>query len=134
MSYTLTAELKPQYLHVTVQGKNSSENVLSYLTEMQRKCAELDVSHVLLEENLQGPSLGTVDVFEIIKEVSVRAFPYGIRLAYVDTNPEHDMKMMQFAEHVASNRGISVKIFCNIGDAEKWLTTPQGSPGRISNL
>jgi hypothetical protein len=43
------------------------------------------------------------------------------RLAYVDINPEHDPKAMEFAENVAVNRGIPVRIFATVLEAQVWL-------------
>jgi hypothetical protein len=44
-------------------------------------------------------------------------------MAYVDINPEHNAKAMQFAEDVAVNRGVSVKVFLTIPAAEQWMAS-----------
>jgi hypothetical protein len=52
---------------------------------------------------------------------SASVWPAILRIAYVDTNPEHDPKTMKFAETVATNRGVNVRVFSGLEDAEKWL-------------
>jgi len=38
MTYPLTTEQKPGYLHFRATGKNSKENVMGYLREIAREC------------------------------------------------------------------------------------------------
>jgi hypothetical protein len=121
MSYKLTVESKSNYLHVAVQGDNSPQSVLAYLSEVRNKCVEHGCSNVLIEENLQGPRLNTLQIFEVLREAIASAPPLFLRIAYVDINPEHDRAAMGFAEDVAVNRGINVKIFSSIIEAENWL-------------
>jgi hypothetical protein len=46
-------------------------------------------------------------------------------MAYVDINPEHDLGEMKFSENVAVNRGISVRVFATVQEAEAWLEKPE---------
>ena len=71
------------------------------------------------EERLEGPRLGTLDVFRIASEGSSKAIWIYKAFAYVDVNAEGDL--MQFAETVAVNRGMPVTVFSTVADAEKWL-------------
>jgi hypothetical protein len=45
----------------------------------------------------------------------------GMRVAYVDANPERTTGNMHLAEDVAATRGIDVRTFRSIDEAEKWL-------------
>ena len=119
MTYKLTFDQKPAYLHATVTGLNTKENVAQYLDEIQRECKERNCFRVLIEERLEGPRLGTVDVFSVASEGSTRATGTFEAIAYVDENAEGDS--MSFAETVAKNRGVPVSVFSNVADAEKWL-------------
>jgi hypothetical protein len=74
---------------------------------------------VLIEERLEGPRLGTLDVFEIVSQGSSRALGILQAIAYVDVNAEGDL--MQFAETVAVNRALPVTVFSTVADAERWL-------------
>ncbi len=42
-------------------------------------------------------------------------------IAFVDTNPEHTFVPMQFAETVAVNRGVNVKVFHDVPAAMDWI-------------
>jgi hypothetical protein len=74
---------------------------------------------VLVEERLEGPRLGTMEVFQIVSEGSRNAGGTYTAFAYVDVNAKGDL--MQFAETVAVNRGVPVVVFATVADAEKWL-------------
>lgn len=128
MSYSLTFTQKPTYLHVVVTGSNTKENVGRYLEEILRECMARRCSRLLIEERLVGPRLGTVDVFQIAVEGSGRAQGRFEAIAFVDVNAEGDL--MKFSETVATNRGLPVKVFASVADAEKWLLTKDNEDGR----
>jgi hypothetical protein len=119
MTYALTIDQKPTYLHAIVTGRNSKENVARYLEEIRHECIARRCFRVLIEERLEGPRLGTLDVFEIGSEGSSRALGTLKQIAYVDVNAQGDL--MQFAETVAVNRALPVTVFSTVADAEKWL-------------
>jgi hypothetical protein len=73
MTYELTIDQKPTYLHAIVTGRNSRENVARYLEEILQVCIARRCFRVLIEERLEGPRLGTLDVFKIVSEGSSRA-------------------------------------------------------------
>jgi len=119
MSYKLTIIQKPTYMHAIITGVNSRDNVECYLEDIRRECTTRGCSRVLIEERLEGPRLGTLDVFQIAADGSSRALGIFEAIAYVDVNAEGDM--MKFAEDVAANRFLPVKVFSAVSDAEKWL-------------
>jgi hypothetical protein len=119
MTYKLTIDQKPTYLHVIVTGRNSRENVVQYLEQTLRECIARSCFRVLIEERLDGPRLGTLDVFQIVSEASSKADGIVKAIAYVDVNAEGNL--MQFAETVAVNRGVPVVVFSTVAEAEKWL-------------
>jgi hypothetical protein len=70
---------------------------------------------------LTGPSMSTTSIFDVIAE---RA-PDGLklrRIAYVDRSPE--LSSAYFAETVAMNRGVNVRLFADAAEAASWLTAP----------
>jgi hypothetical protein len=72
---------------------------------------------VLVEERLEGPRLGAMDVFRIAG--GGKAAGVYNAFAYVDVNA--DGNLMEFAETVAINRGVPVAVFSTVADAERWL-------------
>jgi hypothetical protein len=119
VSFDLTFIQKSGYLHAVVTGLNTRENVEAYLANVLRECHELRCSRVLIEERLEGPRLGPVDVFDIAAGGSNRIGGVLQTIAYVDVHGATDT--MKFAETVAINRGAPVRIFATVADAEKWL-------------
>ena len=125
MSYTLTIHQKPTYLHAIVTGFNSRETVQRYLQELRTECIARGCFRLLLEEHLEGPRLGLMDVFTIASEGSTQVSGMLKAFAYVDANAQGDL--MQFAETVAVNRRVPVAVFSNVEDAERWLLN-EGCP------
>jgi hypothetical protein len=119
MTYRLTITEKPTYLHAVVTGENTKENVAAYLEEVLRECGTRGCFRILIEERLEGPRLGTADVFALASEGSARALGAMKAIAYVDVNAQGGL--MRFAETVAVNRAVPVTVFATVAEAEEWL-------------
>lgn len=115
----MVIEQKPTYLHVVVTGRNTAENVERYVEEVFQACRERGCWKVLIEERLEGPRLGALQVFEIVSRGSSRLVGLATAIAYVDVNASGDT--MKFAEDVAVNRAVPLRVFRTVGDAESWL-------------
>jgi hypothetical protein len=134
--YELTIEPKPGYLHIIVTGDNTRENVARYMEEVVRACTLRQCFRVLVEERLDGPRLGTLDVFELVSTGATRFLRTLTAMAFVDVNT-HNQEMMQFAENVAVNRAFPVRVFSTVLAAERWLQAEQQqsiSPGAAAAL
>lgn len=121
MTYHLATERKTGYLHVRVTGENTRENVARYLVEVNQHSVREQCAAVLIEENLRGPSLNIAEIFAVVAERSRDVAPHIRCIAYVDVNPEHAKGRMLFAETVAVKRGVNVRVFSTVTDAEQWL-------------
>jgi hypothetical protein len=121
MAYDMNVMREDGYLHVVVTGENTPEDVAGYLDEIRRVCAEYGLSKVLIEEDLTGTQLGTVDVYDVVETASKGVAPAIRSVAFVDTNPEHDFAQMEFAEAVAVNRGVNVRVFRDVPAAREWI-------------
>lgn len=124
MSYKLTVHPRPGYLHIIVTGENTRDNVTRYVEEVVRECTLRQCFRVLVEERLEGPRLGTLDVFEMVATGSARFLRALTAMAYVDVNAP-TQEMMQFAENVAVNRAFPVRVFPTVHAAERWLQAEQ---------
>jgi len=89
------------------------------MEEVIRECTARRCFRVLIEERLEGPRLGTIEVFGMVSKGSARFQRTLEAMAYVDLNAEGDV--MRFAEDVAVNRGFPVKVFPTVAAAEEWL-------------
>jgi hypothetical protein len=119
MSYKLTITQKPTYLHIIVTGQLSEENVFRYLDEIHRECTARKCFSILIEENLDGPRLNVITVLKLVSEESIKSHGLFKNIAYVDVNAESNS--MDFIENAAVNRGLPVRVFPTVADAEKWL-------------
>jgi hypothetical protein len=119
MTYELTITQKPTHLHAIVTGKNTKENVADYLRHIRSECISRNCYRIFIEERLEGPRLDTIDIFELAEQGSIESFGVFQAIAYIDENAAGDA--MQFAETVARNRGIPIRVFSTVTDAEKWL-------------
>jgi hypothetical protein len=119
MDYKLIIEPKPSYLHFIVTGRNSKQTVTRYLEDILRECTTRNCFRILIEERLEGPRLGMVDVFRIVSEGSNSGIGIVKAIAFVDVNAENNL--MQFAETVAFNRSLPMSVFASVADAEHWL-------------
>ena len=119
MSFTLSFIEKPGYLHAIITGENSRETVEQYLKAVLNGCLERQCRRLLIEERLEGPRLGTLDLFQLASQGSQSALGHFDAIAYVDIYSE-DNRMI-FPEIVAQNRAIPVKLFKTVKDAVKWL-------------
>ena len=124
MDYKLIVQPEPGYLHIVVTGENTRANVMRYMEEVVRECTLRQCFRVLVEERLEGPRLGTLDVFEMVATGSARFLRTLKAMAYVDVNAP-TQEMMQFAENVAVNRAFPVRVFPTVHAAERWLQAEQ---------
>jgi hypothetical protein len=121
MPYSCTITPRSGYVHVRVTGPNTVDTILRYIDETLRFCAAEGSRHVLLEERLDGPQISLTDVFAVVsgKAEAVRSV---LRLiAFVDVNGGRSPQNLRFGETVALNRGVAVRVFPTVEEAEAWL-------------
>jgi hypothetical protein len=119
MGYEIAIEQKPTYLHLIGTGEMSAGNARRFLVDAYRAAGERNCACVLLDMRFSG-SLGLGSIFSVIEERSHE----GIRLkrvAYVEANLGLRPDAAEFATLVATNRGVNVRLFSCLADAERWL-------------
>ena len=118
-SYHLETHEREGYLHAKVSGPRTPENAQRFLKEAYEECLRTGRVALLLEMGLTGPPLDMASVFRVIAN---RA-PDGAklrRIAYVEPAPT-DIPSALFAETVANNRGVNVRLFKDLDAADRWL-------------
>lgn len=126
MDYRLTIAQRPSFLHARVTGPNTPQNVLRFLEQAYAACLEHGQAALLLEMNLSGPSIGSASIFNVIAQRSADGAKLR-KIAYVD-RVERDPEKVRFAETVAVNRGVNVRVFPDIEAAGRWLSEDDPSP------
>ena len=119
MTYELTIDQKPTYLHAIITGWNSKENVIRYMIKFFASASAATVQSSDRRALRRASSPCGIDVFEIASMGGGKARDLLWAMAYVDVNAVSDM--MQFAETVAVNRSLPIAVFATVADAEKWL-------------
>ena len=122
MAYQLTIEERPTYVYARVDGDLTPANALRFLEEAHAACVRFGRTDVLLDMQLHGPNLSTTNIYEVISQ---RALPGSTlrKIAYVPYGGG-DPSMAHFAETVAINRGVNVRLFATVAAAEQWLLEP----------
>jgi hypothetical protein len=119
MSYLLTVEVLPGFVHAKVSGERTPENALRFLKEAYAACVNADRASLLVEMHLSGQRMSSASIFDVISD----RVPDGLKLkkiAYVDGSPDLDGAF--FAETVAMNRGVNVRLFKSVAEATAWLS------------
>ena len=122
--YRLVLAEHPGYLQATVTGTHNPENALRFLTESFAACIKTGHTSLLLEFNLAGRSLDSTSIFDVVSKRTGVAAKLR-RIAYYD-NSERDLDKIKFAETVARNRGVNVRLFQDLGAAKAWLSEGMG--------
>jgi hypothetical protein len=89
------------------------------LREVREACTRHGVSAVLLEVNFSGPSLAAGSIYNVISQGSADGKSLR-KVAYVDVSGR-DPGKIKFAETVAVNRGVNVRLFASAEEAARWL-------------
>ena len=117
----ITFEPRNQYLYFLVEGETQNYPVMKqYWQNIAQKTSEYNSKLILLENDIPAV-VSIVDMFRIVSELSGMGLSMS-RLAVVDRHPEHS-QANEFAVTVAANRGVRMRTFSSVCDAEVWLTT-----------
>jgi hypothetical protein len=122
--YRLVITEHPGYLQATVTGSHNAANALRFLTETFAAITKSGHTSLLLDYRLTGPSLDSSSIFDVVAKRTVEGSKLR-RIAYVDHSGHgRDPEKMKFAETVALNRGVNVRLFHELEDARRWLSEP----------
>ena len=117
--FRITIAEKASYLHVTAEGPRTPENAQRVLREAYEACVKAGKSALLLELNFSGPSLSPLDIYRVITGGAADGSRLR-RIAYVQAEAP-DPTAPRFAETVATNRGVNVRLFRDVASASEWL-------------
>ena len=121
IAHVVRIERRDAFLHATVTGDNTAEDVRGYLAEVRAACVEHRCRRVLIEESLAGPGLKTMTIYDIVTLGVTDAASVLEKVAFLDLNPAHDPHGMEFAEDLAMNRALNARFFTDRRLAEEWL-------------
>ncbi len=118
--YQLSYEQRPKYLYVQIKaGTIDYEIARQYWEEIIEIRERADTRFLLVDKDVRA-ELSSADEFKIAKEITTMALK-RVKLALCDRHVSQEN--LEFAEMVATNRGLNTKSFSNAAAAEKWLLT-----------
>jgi hypothetical protein len=115
--YTLQFEVRDDYLYARLEGKDSFAASLEYWARISEEVRGRNLTKVLVHEHLEG-EISEGEIFEVIMEVLPTST--GIKVALFDE--QHiNSDINELGELVAQNRGVDVRVFQSLENAEDWL-------------
>jgi hypothetical protein len=118
--YSITFELRPDYLYAYVKGDFDSYDISNaYWTEISAECAKHGIRKLLVDEDLTEPVPSMSEVFKGASERSFMGLA-GVKIAFIDRHPDQ-LEQNLFGELVSTNRGLFCKVFSDLAEGETWL-------------
>lgn len=122
MEYQLKIEERPGYVIATGWGDHTIANASRFLREAHEACMARGLDLLVLDFRLDGPSLGPAGIFAVTSG-QAEAGKKMRKIAYVDASSREESRK-RFAETVAFNRGVNVRLFGTLEEACKWIEAP----------
>ncbi|MGH8016727.1 MAG: hypothetical protein ACREIA_00275 [Opitutaceae bacterium] len=121
MAYSLQTSVKEDRIHFLATGKNAPAALAALFDECLAICRKTGQRVALLEDALTGPDIELNVLFEVIGHAADAARDQVDLVCYVKTTPGHDPGTVRFAENVASNHKVNVRVFRTVEDAERFI-------------
>jgi len=117
--YTLTLEDRGEYLYALIGGdKLTAEIAKLYWDEIAEECFRLEKSKLLIEkdfrESVSAPEMLDMGVY-------VGGIMVNKKIAFLDRHKNESIN--ELGKKLARNRGVYLKLFTNLKEAEEWLTS-----------
>jgi hypothetical protein len=117
--YRISFEVRDEYLYAYIEGEQDSFEISKqYWTDVSESLQRSGKKKVLVEENIVENGEMT-DLFNLSTSLPDMGFS-DKKIAFVDRIADQ-AELNSFGELVAVNRGLNVKIFKSVDEAEKWL-------------
>lgn len=116
--FTLTYEIRENYLYAHITGRDSFAASLDYWNKIAGKVRQLGLNKLLVHENLIG-AVSEGEIFDVMMDILPSST--GIKVAFYDEN-NADQNINDLGQLIANNRGADICIFQTLEAAEKWIT------------
>lgn len=116
--FQIRFEAWPDHLRAFVSGpRDSMEVSRGYWSRIAAECVRSGIFRVLVEEDFPN-SMSEVELYELVTQAEDTL--RQLRIAFVDRRAEQS-ESNRFAETVARNRGLAVRVFEDLENATLWL-------------
>lgn len=116
----VATEHRPGYLYVCMSGDGSANmSPEGHPASIARVCRDERYRRLLVDVRQRTDKPGTMECFDSGQEI-VKAFAYsGIHIAIVGVVEWSEL--LSFLENVATNRGVTLRVFTEVERAKQWL-------------
>lgn len=118
MSLQLQIEEKPDYLEARFTGAGAAEETWRQFDEIAERCKRANKNKLLLDFTEASGEVSLADRYFLGDKAQILS-RRRLKVATVATRRQIDPQ--KFAELVARNRGVDLRAFTNVEDAEEWL-------------
>jgi hypothetical protein len=120
MSYTIKADEKEGVIYLTIRDTITLEMAIESRQELAQLLQKTGIKKVLVDQ-LDGITDATVtDIYEFHSSHK-DVFTDPVRIAMILSTEKEKFDNLKFAENVAINRGMAMRVFTEINDGLKWL-------------
>jgi hypothetical protein len=120
MEYSIEADA--EFLRVKVSGRDTDRPPSDVCAAVFRESESSGRRRILIELDQQFP-LSPTSQYTLVSRLPEIGFTVNHRIALVHKMPEA-RKSNEFINLVATNRGVNVRNFPSLNDAEIWLREP----------
>ena len=118
-TYKITFEHRPEYLYAFVTAERETHEMSEAIwEEILKECSQDKCGKILLEQDIPEIDITYFEKYECVNKLIPELM--RIDVAFADKYVEQ-LELNKFTELVATNRGLTVKVFINFEEAEKWL-------------
>ena len=118
--YTIQMEDRGDYLYAVIGGKKLTPEIAKlYWDEIAEECFRLEKSKLLIEKDF----LETVSAPEMLAMgVYLGSILADKKIAFIDRYKNESIN--ELGKKIARNRGVLMRVFQNVKEAEEWLSLP----------
>lgn len=117
--YQLKFENRPEYLYASITAERETLEICEAIwSEIAQQCSREKCGKLLVEQDIPDVDMSYFEKYECVNKL-ISVF-MKIDIAFAGSYIEQ-MQLNKFTELVATNRGLSFKVFNNFDAAEKWL-------------
>ena len=123
MTINYKSENRTDYIYLVGEGIEDGLEENKQIHEMITSiCKDYNSDRVLIDDQKVTYTASVLSIYQLAKYYVTPNLPYHIKRAAIVASPKY-RETNKFFEHTTRNRGINLRIFYNIEEAEAWLTT-----------
>ena len=121
MAIVYKSEDRQNYIYLVGEGIEDGLEEDKQIHEMiVTLCKEHNCNRVLIDDQQVTYTASILSIYQLAEHYAKADIPRFIKRAAVVANPDYK-ETNEFFENTTRNRGINLRLFYNVEDAETWL-------------